>query len=143
MLETVGSVLLLDHFLAESALVGIGLNDLMQSLYGADRDVPQVSDALDPYAPGVYRFLAQAARIAGGGLERVQLCGILPQLPGVLPVLLGLGYRTFSVDVAHAPYLARTAASRTCRHDRALAEAVTAAGSSRQVRTLMGVAPPH
>ena len=143
MLETVGAALLVDCFLAESALVGIGLNDLMQSLYGADRDVPQVRDELDPYAPGVYRFLAHVARIAGADLGRVQLCGILPQLPGVLPVLLGLGYRTFSVDVAHAPYLAQTAATRTCTQDRALAEAVTAADSAGDVKGLMGLAADH
>ena len=143
MLETAGAALMVDRFLAQSALVGIGLNDLMQSLYGADRDVPQVSDALDPYAPGVYRFLGQVARIAGAGLERIQLCGILPQLPGVLPVLLGLGYRTFSVDVAHARYLAQTVATRTCTRDRALAEAVTAAGSAQEVKGLMGLAADH
>jgi hypothetical protein len=34
------------------------------------------------------------------------------ELGEVLPVLLGLGYRTFSVDVAHAPCLARTAGVR-------------------------------
>jgi phosphoenolpyruvate-protein kinase (PTS system EI component) len=140
MLETAGAALLVDRFLAESPLVGIGLNDLMQSLYGADRDVPQVRDELDPYAPGVYRFLAHVARIAGADLGRVQLCGILPQLPAVLPVLLGLGYRAFSVDVAHAPYLARTASTRTCAEDRALAEAVSAAGSAREVKRLMGLA---
>jgi phosphoenolpyruvate-protein kinase (PTS system EI component) len=143
MLETVGAALLLDRFLAESAWVGIGLNDLMQSLYGADRDVPEVRDELDPYAPGVYRFLAHVAGIAGADLGRVQLCGILPQLPGVLPVLLGLGYRTFSVDVAHAPYLAQTAANRTCTENRALAEAVTAADSARGVKSLLGIAADH
>ena len=143
MLETVGAALLVDHFLAESALVAIGLNDLMQSLCGAHRDEPQLRDALDPYAPGVYRLLAQVARIAGADLGRVQLCGMLPQLPGVLPVLLGLGYRAFSVDVAHAPYLAQIAATRTCSEDRALAAAVTAAGSAREVKGLLGLAADH
>jgi phosphoenolpyruvate-protein kinase (PTS system EI component) len=143
MLETVGAVLLVDHFLAESALVGIGLNDLMQSLYGADRDEPRVRDELDAYAPGVYRLLAHVAQVAGADLERVPLCGILPQLPGVLPVLLGLGYRTFSVDVAHAPYLAQTVVTRMGSQDRALAEAVTAATSAGEVKDLMGLAPRY
>jgi phosphoenolpyruvate-protein kinase (PTS system EI component) len=53
MLETVGAALLVDHFLAQSELVAIGLNDLMQSVYGADRDLPQLRDELDTYAPGV------------------------------------------------------------------------------------------
>ena len=72
-------------------------------------------------------------------MNRVQLCGILPQLPGVLPVLLGLGYRTFSVDAARAPYLARTVATRSSVEDRALADAVCAATSSQAVADLLGV----
>jgi phosphoenolpyruvate-protein kinase (PTS system EI component) len=139
MLETLGAALAVDGFLAATDLVGFGLNDLMQSLFGADRDLPAVRTHLDPYAPALYRFLRLTAELAGTGVKRVQLCGILPQLPGVLPVLLGLGYRTFSVDVAHAPYLARTLAARSCAEDRGLADAVCAAASSQDVADLLGV----
>jgi len=139
MLETAGAVLAVEGFLATADLVGFGLNDLMQSLFGADRDLPAVRAYLDPYAPALYRFLRLTAELAGPGVNRVQLCGILPQLPGVLPVLLGLGYRTFSVDVAHAPYLARTVAMRSTAEDRSLAEAVCAAASGHAVADLLGV----
>jgi phosphoenolpyruvate-protein kinase (PTS system EI component) len=139
MLETVGAALAVDRFLATADLVGFGLNDLMQSVFGADRDLPAVRAWLDPYAPALYRFLRRTAELAGPGVGRVQLCGILPQLPGVLPVLLGLGYRAFSVDVSHAPYLARTAALRSSVEDRGLAEAVCAAASGRAVADLLGV----
>jgi phosphoenolpyruvate-protein kinase (PTS system EI component) len=77
--------------------------------------------------------------LAGPGVKQLQLCGMLPQLPGVLPVLLGLGYRTFSVDVAHAPYLARTVAMRSAAQDSALAEAVCAAASGQAVADLLDV----
>ena len=139
MLETAGAALAVEGFLATADLVGFGLNDLMQSLFGADRDLPAVRAHLDPYAPALYRFLRLTAELAGPGVNRLQLCGILPQLPGVLPVLLGLGYRTFSVDVAHAPYLARTVATRSSAEDCGLAEAVCAAASSHAVADLLGV----
>lgn len=140
MLETPGAALAIDRFVAAADLVGIGLNDLMQSLFGADRDLPAVRAQLDPYAPALYRFLRLVAELAGAdAVGRIQLCGILPQLPGVMPVLLGLGYRTFSVDVAHAPYLARTAATRSAAADRDLAAAVCAAGSGQAVAELLGV----
>lgn len=139
MLETAGAALAVDRFLAATDLAGFGLNDLMQSLFGADRDLPAVRAHLDPYAPALYRFLRLTAELAGADVNRVQLCGILPQLPGVLPVLLGLGYRTFSVDVAHAPYLARTLATRCAAEDRGLADAVCAAASGHAVADLLGV----
>jgi phosphoenolpyruvate-protein kinase (PTS system EI component) len=139
MLETTGAALAVDGFLATADLVGFGLNDLMQSLFGADRDLPAVRAHLDPYAPALYRFLRLTAELAGPDVKRVQLCGVLPQLPGVLPVLLGLGYRTFSVDVAHAPYLAGTVARRSAAADRGLADAVCAAASGHAVAGLLGV----
>ena len=139
MLETAGAALSVDRFLATADSVGFGLNDLMQSLFGADRDLPAAREHLDPYAPALYRFLRLTAELAAPGVNRVQLCGILPQLPGLLPVLLGLGYRTFSVDVAHAPYLARSVATRSSAADRGLAEAVCAAASSDAVADLLGV----
>jgi phosphoenolpyruvate-protein kinase (PTS system EI component) len=111
----------------------------MQSLFGADRDLPVVRAYLNPYAPALYRLLRLTAGLAGPDVTRVQLCGILPQLPGVLPVLLGLGYRTFSVDVAHAPYLARTVATHAASEYRRLAGAVCAAASSQAVADLLGV----
>jgi phosphoenolpyruvate-protein kinase (PTS system EI component) len=142
MLETAGAVLAVDRFLAAADPVGFGLNDLMQSLFGADRDLPAVRGQLDPYAPALYRLLRLAAQLAGAAVGRVQLCGILPQLPGVLPLLLGLGYRTFSVDVAHAPYLARSLAARSSAQDRELAEAACAAGSGAEVAAMLGAWHP-
>jgi phosphoenolpyruvate-protein kinase (PTS system EI component) len=137
MLETTGAALAVDGFLAATDLVGIGLNDLMQSVFGADRDLPDVQARLDPYSPALYRLLRAVAALAGSRVDRVQLCGILPQLPGVMPVLLGLGYRRFSVDVVHAPYLARAVARRTAAQDRRLAEAVCAAESGPAVADLL------
>lgn len=139
MLETVGAALSIDAFLAEADMVGFGMNDLMQSLFAADRDMPDVRARLDPYAPALYRMLRLAAELAGPDVARVQLCGMLPQLPGVMPVLLGLGYRTFSVDVAHAGYLARNVAAQSVADARDLATAVCAAKSSREVADLLDV----
>ena len=43
------------------------------------------------------------------------------------------------MDVAHAPYLARTVATRSASEDRSLAEAVCAAASNHAVAELLGV----
>ena len=141
-LETPGAILAVDRFLKTGTPVAFGLNDLMQALFGADRDLPAVHDQLDPYSPDLYRFLRLAAELAGPATGQVQLCGILPQLPGLLPVLLGLGYRTFSVDVAHAPYLARSVASRSVTEDQVLADAVCEAASGREVAGFLQVTYP-
>ena len=139
MVETPAGALDLVNWFDSADFVALGCNDLMQCLFAADRDRAELRHYLDPYAPLLFRFSRQVAQAAAERLERVQLCGLLSQLPGVLPVLLGLGYRAFSVDVSLIPHLARSVESTSMSAARALAEQVCAARESRQVMALLGV----
>lgn len=134
MIETPAAALDIAALLDVADFAALGTNDLMQCLFAADRDQPALRGYLDAYAPLLYRFLKEVARAAGPRLPGLQVCGLLQQLPGVLPVLLGLGYRSFSVDAVFLPYLA-TAVQRT-RIDpaRSLAEDVCRAPGSGEVR---------
>lgn len=109
MAETPASVLDIHHLSEVADFIAIGCNDLMQSVFAADRDIAELRHYLDPYAPVLYRLFRQIAEQAGDHLADVQLCGLLPQLQGVLPVLLGLGYRCYSVDAPFIPHLASVA----------------------------------
>jgi phosphoenolpyruvate-protein kinase (PTS system EI component) len=138
MAETPAAVLGLPELLEEGDFVGIGCNDLLQCLFAADRDLPAVADLVDPYAPAVYRLLGLAARSASGALERVQLCGILPQLPGVLPVLIGLGFRSFSMEPLLIPRIGQSVPGIELAAAAFLADAVCAAPDAAAVRRLIG-----
>ena len=138
MAETPSAALQLREWLEVVEFVAIGCNDLMQCLFGADRDQPELHRYLDPYAPTLYRFLRQVADAVQDRLDEVQLCGVLPQLPGILPLLLGLGYRTFSVEATMLPHLRQTIASTHTAEARMLAEGVCLARSSAAVRKLLG-----
>jgi phosphoenolpyruvate-protein kinase (PTS system EI component) len=111
----------------------------MQCLFAADRDCPGLHHYLDPFAPLLFRFLRDIARQAGPRLRRLQLCGVLPQLPGILPVLLGLGYRTFSVEATSLPSMAQTVRRIDMVSASRLAAQVCAATESRQVLELLGL----
>jgi phosphoenolpyruvate-protein kinase (PTS system EI component) len=139
MAETPAAVLALPDLLEEGGFAGIGCNDLLQCLFAADRDLPAVAGLVDPYAPAVFRFLSLAADAASGMLDRVQICGLLPQLPGVLPVLIGLGFRAFSVEPLLIPRLARKLGGVDIAQTQSLARAVCAAGEPRTVRRLLGL----
>jgi phosphotransferase system enzyme I (PtsI) len=67
----------------------------------------------------------------------VQLCGVLPQLPGVLPVLIGLGFRAFSVEPAQLPWLGEIVTNIRLANAVALAARVCRADSSAGVRALL------
>jgi len=139
MAETPSTVLDIAAMLESADFVAIGCNDLMQSLYAADRDQPALRYYLDPYAPLLYRLMQQVATQAGKQLQNVQLCGVLSQIQGVLPILLGLGYRTFSVDAPFIPYLADIVSNTTCDACESIAQEVCAAKTTQQVLEILGL----
>ncbi|MDJ0805813.1 MAG: phosphoenolpyruvate-protein phosphotransferase [Gammaproteobacteria bacterium] len=134
MAETPAAALQIADWFEALDFVALGCNDLMQCLFGADRDRPALYWYLDPYAPALYRFLRQVAIGAADHLQKVQLCGVLPQLPGILPVMIGLGFRVFSVEGASLPYLRQTILSTSVERSKALAQQVCDARDSVAVR---------
>jgi phosphoenolpyruvate-protein kinase (PTS system EI component) len=142
MVETPIEMLGLDRWCTEADFVAVGCNDLLAHLCGAARDDPRLTDLLDPYRPELFRFLAESAGRAGSSLERLRLCGVLPQVEGVLPILIGLGFREFSGETRLIPLLARQVSRTTLGACRDLARTVCAAPGSRAVRELVG-APPE
>jgi phosphoenolpyruvate-protein kinase (PTS system EI component) len=139
MIETPAAAMEIADQLEIADFVALGTNDLMQSLFAADRDDPALQHYLDAYAPFLYCFLKQIAKEAGSQLQRVQVCGLLSQLPGVFPVMLGLGFRAFSVDAAYIPYLASIVSKTHLNEASVLAREVCQMKRSSAVRTLLGV----
>jgi len=142
MAETPAAALDVAGLLEVADFVALGLNDLMQCLFGADRDDPDARRYLDPYAPVLYRFLAEVARNAGERVGEVMLCGLLPQLPGVLPVLIGLGFRRFSVDPVFLPWMAERAGRTRSLLAAMQAAKICHAHDPDAVRALLGLGAP-
>ena len=143
MLETPAALLDLANWAENADFFAIGGNDLMQCLFGADRDTPALRSQLDPYAPVLYRLLGEAAEVVRDSPERVRVCGVLPRLRGILPVLVGLGFRRFSVDPVWIPYLARDLHGLTIDAAEALADRVRRCEEACAVRELLGIPQPY
>ena len=139
MVETPAAALEIDRWLQHAEFVGIGCNDMMQCLFGAERELPEVRHLLDPYSPALFRFFRLMAETAGEEIHRILLCGLLPQVQGVLPILLGLGYRRFSGEPVLIPSLADTVTNQSINMCEALASQICAASDSAQVRRLLGL----
>lgn len=139
MAETPAAALAIDEWLELSDFLSIGCNDLMQCMFGADRDIPELATLLDPYSPVLFRFLRQVAALAGEKLDSIQLCGLLSRVPRIFPVLLGLGFRNFTLEPHLIPFLAETARQTDMDTARALAGAVCAESDADAVRTMLGL----
>jgi phosphoenolpyruvate-protein kinase (PTS system EI component) len=143
MAETPAVLLDIKNWLTEADFVAMGTNDLMQCLFAADRDLPELRHYLNPYTPGLFRLLQNTAQEAAEHVVKIQVCGLLAQCPGVLPILLGLGYRAFSVEATRIPFLAQVIRQTSINNAVSLAKQVISAHNSAAVCDVLNVSLPH
>lgn len=105
MIEIPSLCLSLPELVGAADFVALGTNDLMQCFYAADRGLRTVASYLEPYTPALLRFLSVVQANARDGGIPVQICGQLSLYPYMAPLLIGLGYRSFSVEPYVIPHL--------------------------------------
>jgi phosphotransferase system enzyme I (PtsP) len=135
MIELPSAVELADELAAEADFLSIGSNDLVQYMLAVDRTNPQIAHYYTPHHPSVLRALKRvvnAARLHGKPLS---LCGEIARDLSMLPFLLGVGFRSFSMEAASIPVVQQAVSSlvvEECEETarRALSEA-TIAGAAR------------
>jgi multiphosphoryl transfer protein len=110
MVEVAATAAAASAFSGASEFFSIGTNDLTSEVLGLDRADPAMSPALaaDPRVLALIATVAQAAQAAGVGLS---VCGDAAADPAVLPLLIGLGIRRFSVGAARLPQVAEWVAA--------------------------------
>jgi phosphoenolpyruvate-protein kinase (PTS system EI component) len=126
MVEVAATAAAAGAFTGACDFFSVGTNDLTSEVLGLDRADPAMSPTLaaDPQVLALIATVATAAQSAGVGLS---VCGDAAADPAVLPLLIGLGIRRFSVGAARLPQVAEwiaAADSAACatRASRALAE---------------------
>lgn len=103
MVEVPSAVETLDLFGPYVDFVSLGTNDLTQYVLATDRGNAKLSHLYDPLHPALIRMYARVA--ADSALHRLDLsvCGELAGDPVGAAVLLGLGFRKFSVSLTALP----------------------------------------
>jgi len=105
MIEVPACIPMLPELLARCSFASVGTNDLVQYLLAADRNSERMVDAYDPFHPAVIRVLGTICRGASAAGVPISVCGETASDTSFLPLLLGLGYRTLSVNVRAVPYV--------------------------------------
>lgn len=83
--------------------VSLGTNDLTQYALAADRGNAKLARLYDPLHPALFRMYARVERECARHALDLSVCGELASDPIGVAVLLGLGYRKFSVSLAALP----------------------------------------
>jgi phosphoenolpyruvate-protein kinase (PTS system EI component) len=119
-------------FTGTAGFFSVGTNDLTSEVLGIDRADPRMSPALAA-DPRVLTLLARVTAAAAAAKVPVSVCGDAAADPAVLPLLLGLGIRTFSVGAARVPPVAAWVATADSARCADQAAAVLAAAPSAPV----------
>ena len=103
MIETPGAALSADALALEADFFAIGTNDLTAYTLAVDRGESDVSELYDPLHPAVLRLIQFATEAALRMRKPVSVCGEMGGNPTLIPLLMGLGLRSFSMNASAVP----------------------------------------
>jgi phosphotransferase system enzyme I (PtsI) len=103
MIETPAAALSADALALEADFFAIGTNDLTMYALAVGRSDSEVSALYDPLHPAVLRLVQFAAQAALRVPMPVSVCGEIAANPRLVPLLLGLGLRSFSMNASAVP----------------------------------------
>jgi phosphotransferase system enzyme I (PtsP) len=98
MVEVPSLLFALDALAREVDFMSVGSNDLMQFLFAADRDHPQMAGRYDACNPAAIRALRMIVEAADRAQIPVSVCGELAGRPVDALMLIALGYRHLSMS---------------------------------------------
>ncbi|MBN2016558.1 MAG: phosphoenolpyruvate--protein phosphotransferase [Candidatus Cloacimonetes bacterium] len=100
MIEIPSSAILADRFAQHVDFFSIGTNDLTQYVLAADRNNEALSDEFTYFDPAVIELIKMTIDAGKKHNIDVKLCGEMASDPMAVPLLIGLGLRSFSVNIA-------------------------------------------
>ncbi len=137
MVETPAAVLVCEQLAAELDFLSVGTNDLVQYTLAVDRSNESVAQTYQPNHPAVLKLLERVGRVAVSGECRVTVCGEMAADPASLPLLIGAGFRSFSVTPRLMPGVRKVLARLDSEQCGRLLKDATTRATAREVRALV------
>jgi phosphotransferase system enzyme I (PtsI) len=107
MIEIPAAAMTADLLAREVDFFSIGTNDLIQYSLAVDRTDARVSRLYEPLHPAMLRTLKRVVAASARRAIPVALCGEMASDPVLLPLLVGLGLREFSMSPSAIPVAKR------------------------------------
>jgi len=138
LIETPSAAWSFARFLDVVDFASVGTNDLVQYLFGVERNAANVADLYQPEHPVVLQVIHSLAKQAAAAGKPLSICGEIAADPSMLPVLVGLGVTDLSVAAGAGNAVRRELASLDETWCRELAQQCLQADSLAEVRALLG-----
>lgn len=101
MIEVPSAAIMIDLFAKEADFFSIGTNDLTQFVIAADRSSPDASHLFDFSHPSLIRLLKMILEGISKKKKKVAICGEMAADPKFTRLLIGMGFRDFSISPRH------------------------------------------
>lgn len=143
MIETPAAVFVADVLAREVDFFSIGTNDLIQYALAVDRRNDDVAYLYRPAAPSVLRMLHTISETAGRLRLPVSVCGEMGADPFHVPLLIGLGIRSFSMSAHAIPLVKRLLRRVSAERCREIAEAALSLSTAAEVEAELAAYLEH
>lgn len=137
MVELPSAVEVIDELAYESDFLSIGSNDLIQYMLAVDRTNEKVSALYLAHHPAVLRAINRIVAAANTHEKEISICGDLSANPRLLPFLLGVGLRKFSIDIMNAPAVQRLVGATTIKDAEEIANHMLDLGRISQIEAFL------
>jgi phosphotransferase system enzyme I (PtsP) len=137
MMELPSAVEVADELAQEADFLSIGSNDLIQYMLAVDRTNEQVSSLYLAHHPAILRATNRIVKAALTQNKDISICGDLSADSRMLPFLLGIGLKKFSIDIVNAPSVQRLVKSITLEEAEGMAESMLGFGRISEVEAFL------
>jgi phosphoenolpyruvate-protein phosphotransferase (PTS system enzyme I) len=125
MIEIPSAALISDVLAREVDFFSVGTNDLIQYTLAIDRQNEHVAYIYEPLDPAVLRLLRLTANAAKDAKIRLAMCGEMAGDPMYAAILIGMGFKYLSMNVASIAWVKKIIRSVRMRDAIELASLVT------------------
>ncbi len=137
MIETPATALLADLFIKEVDFFSIGTNDLIQYTFAIDRMNEQVAHLYEPLHPAILRIIKQVIDVAQEHGKWVKVCGEMANDERAVPLLIGFGLTSFSMDPSYILSVRKQINYLTYRQLKSIAEKALQLKDEKEVLDLL------
>ena len=137
MIEVPAAALTVDQLARHADFLSVGTNDLIQYTLAVDRTDERLAGHYEPTAPAVLRLLRRIALAARHARCPLSVCGEMAAEPALVGLLVGLGFRSFSMSPAAIPAVKQGLRALDSGEAARLARRALRAPSSEAVRALV------
>lgn len=137
MIETPSAAILAGQLAQEVDYFSIGTNDLVQYLLTTDRGSSAMASYYEPLHPAVIHTLASIAGAADANEKSVSICGEMAGNPAYTELLLGLGFRSFSISPSEVLEIKNVIRSTDLKKAKALARQALQSAAVKDIKALL------